>query len=161
VLLGGAAGFASYPTFLWLTSVLGLSVGLVPRALVLLRWEPGFVAIVLVVSPVLEELFHRGLVLGALRRTFLGAGGAVLLSSASFAVTHVEPWAMLGTFLVGLALGGSRVAGARLPFCMAVHAGLNAAALSGAWRWAGPLWLVAGAALWVCGLAADRAGRPR
>jgi len=159
--VGAAAGFVAYPTFLWMTSVLGLAAGLSPRSLSPPAWDANAFAIILVLSPVLEELLHRGLVLGAVRRTALGAGGAVLVSSASFAVTHGEPWAVLGTFLVGLALGSSRVAGASLPFCMAVHAGLNAAALSSAWRWAGPWWLLAGVLLWLAGLGVERRSRAR
>ena len=46
----------------------------------------------------------------------------------AFALPHVQPWAVLGTFLVGCGLGSVERHSRRLGLCIGIHAGLNAAA---------------------------------
>ena len=125
--LGALAGGLSYPVWIGLIAEVGTTLGLeVPRTLpdrsgVLLG------AGTVVVAPVFEEILYRGQLLQALRRHF-GATGAVLLSSGAFAIFHVEPWAILGTFLVGLGLGTVMCRLGSLALCIGLHAGLNLAA---------------------------------
>ena len=158
LLLAVQAGVLSYPLFLSLAAALGAALGLPARPLSPPPPAgPRLLISSLLLAPLLEEGVHRGVVLGALRRTRLGAAGAVLLSSASFALPHREPWAMLGTFGVGLALGLSRVAGASLAFCAAAHGGLNWAGLHAGWQGRGPLHSGTGLLLWGLALGLARA----
>jgi hypothetical protein len=61
----------------------------------------------------------------------------VIATSAAFAVVHVDTWAVLGSFVVGLALGAGAVAGGRIAPCIGFHAGLNLAAVAHAARASG------------------------
>jgi membrane protease YdiL (CAAX protease family) len=126
--LGALAGLASWPAWIELIAVAGTALSL-PRPSAS-RGEPTALVAVgsLLLAPVFEEVLYRERLLGALR-THLGSAAAVLLSSAAFALAHVEPWAVLGTFLVGLALGAVMCLWGRLALCIGLHAGLNAAAL--------------------------------
>lgn len=127
--LGAASGFASYPAWVAFVAVIGLGTGMLPRSggpptpWALLDWLP-----ILVLAPLFEELLYRGLVLPALRRR-LGALPAVVVTSALFAAPHLEPWQMLGTFCIGLALGSVFVVTGDVWLCVALHAGLNLAGL--------------------------------
>ena len=55
-------------------------------------------------GPIAEEVFFRGFMLGGLRRR-LGPWPAIVASSAVFAAFHIDPGALVPTFLLGLALG--------------------------------------------------------
>jgi len=129
-LSGGLAGAASYPSWLATIAWAGTRLGLTP-----LTTSPpacpgvGQVVLLCLAGPVFEELLYRGRVLGALRK--YGVAPAVLGSSALFALPHLEAWSVLGTFLVGLALGGTRVLSGSVGLCIALHAGLNLSALAG------------------------------
>jgi hypothetical protein len=128
--LACASGFAGYPAWIAGISALGLGLGLAPRAplasgnLDVLAWSS-----LVVLAPVFEEIVYRAQLLPALRARY-GVVPALLLSSALFAAPHLEPWTVLGTFLVGLALGGLFVRTEDLGVCIAAHAGLNAAVLT-------------------------------
>jgi membrane protease YdiL (CAAX protease family) len=126
--LGALAGLASWPVWIDLIAAAGAALGLEPP--VASRGAPNvlLVGAPLLLAPVFEEVLYRERLLGALR-AHLGAAAAVVVSSAAFAVAHVEPWAVLGTFLVGLALGTAMCLTGRLALCIGLHAGLNAAAL--------------------------------
>jgi membrane protease YdiL (CAAX protease family) len=125
--LGALAGFASYPAWIALIATIGAALGLeapaAPPA------PPGalLAGATVLLAPVFEEILYRERLLGALRRRF-GAAAAVLVSSAAFAVAHVEPWAVLGTFLVGLALGAVMCLSGTVTLCIGLHVGLNLAA---------------------------------
>lgn len=58
---------------------------------------------VVVVAPVAEELLFRGLLLEMLRQ-HIGTVAAVVISSAVFALMHLQPAVMIDAFLAGLAL---------------------------------------------------------
>lgn len=60
--------------------------------------------LVAVVGPVAEEIFFRGFVLTGLLRRF-GVARALLLSSLLFGAFHIDPGAILLTFMLGLVLG--------------------------------------------------------
>ena len=125
-----AAGFASYPAWAALITLVGLALGLPLRA----PAPPGtggpalWIA-TLVLSPAFEELLYRERLLPALRIR-IGAPLAVVATSALFALPHLEPWNVLGTFLVGLMLGTAYLATEAVSLCIALHAGLNLACLA-------------------------------
>ena len=63
----------------------------------------GLLIVVVLWGPLGEEIFFRGFVLPGLVRRF-GAPAAVVVSSALFAVFHVDPGTLVPTFLLGAAL---------------------------------------------------------
>jgi membrane protease YdiL (CAAX protease family) len=124
--LGIALGFAVHPAFCRAIALVGLALGLGPG----LPSTPGGVGVpllvaVLVMAPLFEELLYRERLLDAIAVTPLGGGGAALLSSALFALTHLTPWPMLGSFLVGMALALARRISRSIAACIGLHAGLN------------------------------------
>jgi len=138
-LLGFFAGYASYPAWVATIYLIGEALGL-GAASFPAPWSSGALwAAAILLAPVWEELLYREWMLGALRRAW-GVVPAVVLSSAAFALPHAfggGPWALLGTFLVGLALAGVALVGRWIWLCVAIHAGLNLGAL--AWSF-GPAW---------------------
>jgi membrane protease YdiL (CAAX protease family) len=137
VLFGAAIalGFAGYPTLCSVIALAGLALGLDPTPA-----TPSGVAglsllvAVVVVAPVFEELLYRERLLDAIAATPLGTGGAALLSSALFALTHLTPWQVLGSFLVGMLLALTRRLFRTVSTCIGLHAGLN---LRSVWDCAG------------------------
>jgi len=120
-----AAGFASYPAWAALIVAGGLAVGLAPRpGTPPGAGSPALWIAVLVLAPVFEELLYRERLIPALRER-IGAPLAVVATSALFALPHLEPWNVLGTFLVGLMLGAVYLGTAAIELCIALHAGLN------------------------------------
>lgn len=73
---------------------------------------------------IFEETLVRGVVLPSLR-PWLGALGALLVSALVFALMHADPYRLLFTFALGVALGAIRLRAAALLPCMLVHATLN------------------------------------
>ena len=89
---------------------------------------PGLVAMgigVIVVAPIVEELFFRGVLLDAMRRRW-GTVVAVVASSAFFGATHLQPLQFAGLTLAGLVFAGAVVRTGRIGSAIAVHAGFNA-----------------------------------
>jgi len=142
-LLGVAVGYALYPAVVRVVSYVGQDLlGLdyaspqAPGA-----GDPSDWLAALVLSPLFEESLYRGQLLPAIRAV-VGPATAVVLTSAFFALSHLEPWSMLTTFLVGLALGSLMLARGELWLCMGLHAGLNLALIvsgSPPQHWALPL----------------------
>ena len=62
------------------------------------------VILVGIVGPIAEEIFFRGYVLPGLINRF-GIVGALIISSLIFGFFHVDPGAIVPTFVLGLALG--------------------------------------------------------
>jgi membrane protease YdiL (CAAX protease family) len=131
IALGLASGFASYfawiPTIAWIGTALGL-----PPSTPASRSNAGSWLLWLCATglgPVFEELLYRERLLGALRSR-LGPSAAILLSSALFAVSHVTPWSVLGTFCVGLFLGIAYTRSRSIGLCIALHSGVNASCLA-------------------------------
>jgi membrane protease YdiL (CAAX protease family) len=87
------------------------SAGLVEKVLADLADEPMLFAIaipgVTVAVPIAEELIFRGPAFAALVRSPLGRWGAVLISSAAWAMVHLTaPWLFIAViFMMGLILG--------------------------------------------------------
>jgi uncharacterized protein len=112
VLIGVGAGLAA------LTVSAGLALGyallfdaeapsntdIIPRGDVSPLLIIGLFLVVAIGTPIAEEIFFRGLVLGAARRRW-GAVGGVLFSSAIFGAFHVQPdpvaWLFVGTVTAG------------------------------------------------------------
>jgi len=127
-LLGVAVGYALYPAVVRIVSYVGHDLlGLeyasarAPGAGDCARW----LAAVLL-SPFFEESLYRGQLLPAMRAV-VGPVTAIVLTSVFFALSHLAPWSMLTTFLVGLALGSLMLVRGELWLCMGLHAGLNLA----------------------------------
>jgi membrane protease YdiL (CAAX protease family) len=80
---------------------------------------------VVVMAPLVEELFYRGLLLRALQR-WLGPVPAVLISSTVFAAVHLELVTFPGLFVFGLIAGWLVMRTGRLGPAWAMHVGFNA-----------------------------------
>ena len=130
VALAGAAGFVALPAWLAVVWWIGTSLGLAPPPPAPAAPGHGAAAWLanVALAPLFEELLYREQLLPALR-TRLGAPLALLVSSALFAAPHLEPWSVLTTFCVGLALGGLFLGSGRVEPCIAHHAALNAGVL--------------------------------
>ena len=125
-----AAGFASDPAWAALISAVGLRLGLpFRRTTPPGAGSPAIWTATLVLAPIFEELLYRERLLPALRAR-IGAPLAVAATSALFALPHLEPWNVLGAFLVGLMLGTVYLATGSISICIALHGGLNLACLA-------------------------------
>ena len=80
---------------------------------------------IIVVAPIVEELFFRGLLLDRMRRRW-GTATAVVASSLFFGATHLQPLQFAGLTLAGLVFAAAVVRTGRLGTAIAVHAGFNA-----------------------------------
>lgn len=80
---------------------------------------------VVVVAPVVEELFFRGLLLGAMQRRW-GAVTAVVASSVVFGATHFQPLLLPALATAGAVFAVSAVRTGRLGTAIAVHMAFNA-----------------------------------
>jgi len=73
-------------------------------ALIVAGLALGLLVVVALLSPIVEELFFRGIILRYLASRY-GPTTAVLVSTAAFAVAHGEPALILRAALAGLILG--------------------------------------------------------
>lgn len=129
--LGLAGGVASFPAWVACIVWAGLAGGLEPRSPTAhFEADLAFTLAVVVLAPIFEELLYRDRLLIALRAR-VGSLLAVAICALLFALPHIEPWSVFGALLVGFALGGLRLLSRSLVLCMALHAGLNLAALAG------------------------------
>lgn len=80
---------------------------------------------VVLVAPVVEELFFRGLLLDTMRERW-GTLAAVVGSSAFFGATHFQPLQFAGLTAAGLVFAAAVVRTERLGSAIAVHIGFNA-----------------------------------
>ena len=119
-------GFAGHSPLRAGIALAGLALGLAPSLAAPSGGSglPLLVAVV-VAAPVFEELLYRERLLDAIAATPLRMGGAVLLTSALFALTHLSPWQMLGSFLVGVVLALIRRVSGTVTACIGFHVGLN------------------------------------
>jgi membrane protease YdiL (CAAX protease family) len=127
--LGVLGGFLGYPAWIALSVALGIALGL-PEGGPVPRWagSPSSWVVVLLGAPVLEEALYRDRLLPAVAKG-LGPGAGIFLSAALFSAPHLEPWAVLVTFELGLVLGMLRLGARSLAPCIGLHAGLNAASV--------------------------------
>ena len=82
-----------------------------------------------VAAAVAEEHLFRGLLQGGLERR-LGAGPAIVLTSAAFAIIHLLPWGIPSYLLAGLILGTAAVATGSLAVPILIHLLNNLTALA-------------------------------
>jgi hypothetical protein len=82
------------------------------------------VAAIGLAGPAAEEVVFRGLAIGRLRRTRLGARGAIVLAAVGWAAVHVQygPATMAQIAADGLLLGAARVTTGSLYVPIAMHA---------------------------------------
>jgi membrane protease YdiL (CAAX protease family) len=80
---------------------------------------------VIIVAPIVEEVFFRGLLLGAMRARW-GVSAAVIGSSLVFGATHFQPLQLPALAVAGAVFAGVAVRAGRLGPAIAVHAGFNA-----------------------------------
>jgi membrane protease YdiL (CAAX protease family) len=80
---------------------------------------------VVVIAPVVEELFYRGLWLRSIERR-LGSTWAIVLSALVFALVHFEPYDFPALFGFGLILGWLAVRSGRLGPGIWAHVAFNA-----------------------------------
>ena len=83
------------------------------------------VLMTIIVAPITEEVFFRGLLQGALRDRF-GPVRAVGIASLAFAVTHFQPVQFPALALVGVVLGLLVLATGRLGPALWAHMSFNA-----------------------------------
>ena len=129
LLLGGVAGYVSFPAWVAVIGAVGFAMNLELRA----TTPPGNGGpmpwmTTLFLAPIFEEVLYRERLLSSLRPV-VGTAAAIGVTSALFALPHVEPWNVLGTLMVGLALGTAMWACRSLALCIGFHMGLNLAAL--------------------------------
>lgn len=82
-------------------------------------------AMVVVVAPLIEELFYRGLLLRAMTKRGWSPWPAVLASAALFAAMHFQPLQFIGLFVFGLVLGLLAQLYGRLGPAIWAHVGFN------------------------------------
>ena len=125
------AGFALYPAVSGLVVSVGIGLDLEPvSARAPGARGPALWIATVALAPLFEEWLYRGRLLDALCAR-VGAVPAAIASSTLFAISHIEPWGVLATFLVGLGLAALRLLGrAPLAVLIGLHAGLNAASLT-------------------------------
>lgn len=87
------------------------------------------ILMVVVIAPLAEELFYRGLLLSALR-FHLGDWMSIVISSGIFALVHLQAVSIPGLFMFGLIAGYLRVKTGRLGLSLMFHAGFNAATVA-------------------------------
>jgi membrane protease YdiL (CAAX protease family) len=83
---------------------------------------------VVLIAPVVEELFYRGLLLCSMERRWSSAV-AVVASSAVFAAIHFQAYDLLPLFLAGLLFGTLRVRSDRLGPSICAHMAFNLTAV--------------------------------
>lgn len=92
------------------------------------RWVAIALTSTVVLAPVAEELFFRGLIQSMLRRYGFGPWPAVLVASGVFAASHAsQPQDLPALFVLGLALGYNYERTGRLVAPILLHALFNAA----------------------------------
>ncbi len=86
-----------------------------------------FTLAIVLFAPVWEELVFRGFLFSGLRNTMLGTTGAVVITSALFALIHTQYdlYIMVEIFLVGIVLCVSRLQTGSLCMPMILHSANN------------------------------------
>jgi membrane protease YdiL (CAAX protease family) len=123
--------FALYAPLFWLTSLDQHDLDKPARELADKATGAGVLLLVLIVviaAPIVEEIFFRGLLLGALRRRW-GTTIAVVGSAAVFALTHFELLQLPALFAFGLLAGALYVRTGRLGPSIVAHFAFNATAV--------------------------------
>jgi membrane protease YdiL (CAAX protease family) len=96
----------------------------------------GYVLLLALLSAVAKEVAFRGWILNGLRQRFR-PWAAILISSLLFAAFHMNVFALLPTFLLGVVLGVLAVRSGSIVPGILLHVGCYAVILAGAERGAG------------------------
>ena len=80
--------------------------------------------------PVVEELIYRGLFWSALEKRGMRPWTILVITSAVFAIIHLEPVRTAVLFVVGLAIGVGRLVTGRVGASIAAHVFVNAMAMT-------------------------------
>ncbi len=104
------------------------------------NWTLAYIFIAIVMAPVVEEITFRGIAFGALVTRGIGPIGAIILSSAAFAISHLQysPAAMLVVFLSGIGFAVLRVLSGTVIVPIVAHSVANADVLILNWLAASP-----------------------
>jgi membrane protease YdiL (CAAX protease family) len=104
------------------------------------NWSLAYIFIAVVMAPVVEEVTFRGIAFGALIARGLGPVAAVVLSSAAFAISHLQysPAAMLVVFLSGVGFAILRLLSGTVIVPIVAHSVANADVLILNWLAASP-----------------------
>ena len=104
------------------------------------NWTLAYVFMAVVMAPVVEEVTFRGVALGALISRDIGPVAAIILSSAAFALIHMQysPAAMLVVFLSGVGFAILRLVSGTVSVPIVAHAVANADVLVLQWLAANP-----------------------
>jgi len=86
-----------------------------------LLWIATAIIAPVLVAPIVEELFFRGLVLPAIGRNWIGIVGSAVIFSAVHLVTGFHPITAVSTFIVGVAFGILAVRTGRLGASITAH----------------------------------------
>lgn len=87
-------------------------------------------AAVIIAAPLFEEFLFRGFLLEGIRQTKVGVNGAIVLTSASWAVIHLqyESFEIITIFLIGIVLGIAKVKSRSLFIPITMHMLMNLSA---------------------------------
>lgn len=80
--------------------------------------------IVVIVAPVMEEIFFRGLILNGFLKNY-SIKKALIISSIFFAAVHLNPWTFIIHFFMGIFLGWIYIKTKNLIHSILFHAGFN------------------------------------
>jgi membrane protease YdiL (CAAX protease family) len=95
-----------------------------------LLWVATAIVAPVLIAPVVEELFFRGLVLPAIGMNWIGIVASAVIFSAVHLVTAFHPLTALSTFVVGLAFGLLAVRTRRLGASITAHIVYNASLIA-------------------------------
>jgi uncharacterized protein len=123
-----AAGIAALVTMLFVED-LSSSAGDAAQELVDSSSRPAlvvFALLIMVGGPIVEEIFFRGLLFGALRKRGVNAAWTIIITAVVFAGFHLEPTRLLVLLPTGLVLGWVRWKTGSTGASMLTHGLINA-----------------------------------
>jgi membrane protease YdiL (CAAX protease family) len=132
----GVAYLAFFPVYLVLLWLASLVPGMPTHSLLTAigaigaGWKVLGVFSAVVLAPLVEEMFFRGLVQSMLRRYYGSPWVAVVVTSLFFAATHMSLHWMPALFVLGMVLGYNYERTGRLLAPMLIHAAFNAVNLA-------------------------------
>jgi len=82
---------------------------------------------VIIAAPIFEELLFRGYLFEGIKQTAVGINGAIVITSASWAIIHLqyESFEVITIFLIGIILGVAKVKSRSLYIPIAMHMLMN------------------------------------
>ena len=89
-----------------------------------------FWAALIVAAPLFEEVFFRGFLFKGLQASWLGTAGTIFVTSAVWAVIHLQydAYGIATVFVMGLVLGAARASSGSLFLPIGMHSAANLAA---------------------------------